>query len=49
MQALIGTYSKTKHFDPENPIAHEPDVDAITRDEVGPIRAITVKVRCSKL
>jgi hypothetical protein len=43
-QALISTYSKTKHFDPKEPTDHEPDIDAFQRDEVGLIRAITVKV-----
>jgi hypothetical protein len=40
-QALISTYSKLPHFDPKNPDAHIP----ITRDEVGLIRTIAVKVR----
>ena len=44
MQALISTYSKTKHFDPKEPNIHEPDIDAFQRDEVGLIRSITVKV-----
>jgi hypothetical protein len=39
-QALIGTYSKSPHFDPKNPEAHIPS----SRDEVGLIRAIAVKV-----
>jgi len=39
-QALISTYSKAPHFDPKNPEAHEPT----SRDEVGLVRAITVKV-----
>ena len=43
-QALIAASSKTKHYDPEKPNEHEPDLDAIERDIVGLIRAITVKV-----
>jgi hypothetical protein len=39
-QALISTYSKSPHFDPNKPEAHIPT----TRDEVGLIRAIAVKV-----
>jgi hypothetical protein len=39
-QALISTYSKSPHFDPKNPEAHVPT----SRDEVGLVRAITVKV-----
>jgi hypothetical protein len=39
-QALIGTYSKSPHFDPKNPDAHIPT----TRDEVGLVRTIVVKV-----
>jgi hypothetical protein len=42
-QALIGTYSKSPHFDPKNPDAHIPT----DRDEVGLIRAIVVKERSS--
>jgi hypothetical protein len=40
-QALIGTYSKSPHFDPRSPDAHIPT----SHDEVGLIRAIVVKVR----
>jgi hypothetical protein len=40
MQALISTYSKSPHFDPNKPEAHI----STTRDEVGLIRAIAVKV-----
>jgi hypothetical protein len=43
-QALIKAYSKSKHFDPENPDDHVPDTEAFIRDEVGLIRAIAVKV-----
>jgi hypothetical protein len=39
-QALISTYSKAPHFDPKDPEAHVPT----SRDEVGLVRAITVKV-----
>ena len=37
---LISTYSKSPHFDPKQPDAHVPT----SRDEVGLIRAIVVKV-----
>ena len=40
-QALIATYSKSPHFDPKNPKAHIPT----SRDEVGLVRAIVVKVQ----
>jgi hypothetical protein len=43
-QALIKAYTKAKHFSPEKPDEHIPDVDALERDEVGLIRAIAVKV-----
>lgn len=39
-QMLISTYSKSPHFDPKEPDAHVPT----TRDEVGLVRAIVVKV-----
>ena len=39
-QMLISTYSKSPHFDPKEPDAHTPT----SRDEVGLIRAIVVKV-----
>jgi hypothetical protein len=39
-QALIGTYSKSPHFDPRTPELHIPT----SRDEVGLVRAIVVKV-----
>ena len=44
MQALISTYSKTKHFDPKEPNIHEPDIDAFQRNKVGLIHSIMVKV-----
>lgn len=43
-QALLGTYSKAKHFDPEDEATHDVDVTGYIRDEVGLIRGITVKV-----
>jgi hypothetical protein len=39
-QMLISTYSKSPHFDPKEPDAHIPT----SRDEVGMVRAIVVKV-----
>ena len=42
-QALIAAYSKSPHFDPKNPEAHIPT----SRDEVGLVRAIVVKVQYS--
>jgi hypothetical protein len=48
-QAIISMYSKSKHFDPANPTDHEPDTDAFRRDEVGLVRAITVKVSQSHI
>ena len=44
-QALISTYSKSPHFDPKQPDAHIPT----SRDEVGLVRAIVVKVRVGTL
>lgn len=44
-QILISTYSKSPHFDPNQPDAHIP----MTRDEVGLVRAIVVKVRIDGL
>lgn len=38
---LISTYSKSPHFDPKQPDDHVPT----SRDEVGLVRAIVVKVR----
>ena len=38
---LISTYSKSPHFDPKQPDAHVPT----SRDEVGLVRAIVVKVQ----
>jgi hypothetical protein len=39
-QQLLSSYSKSPHFDPDKPNAHIPT----TRDEVGLVRAIVVKV-----
>jgi len=45
-QALIGTYSKSPHYSPHNPKAHEPDISPTgDRDEIGLIHTICVKVR----
>jgi hypothetical protein len=44
-QALISTYSRAPHFDPKDPEAHIPT----SRDEVGLVRAIVVKVRFNHL
>lgn len=46
-QALISTRSKAKYYDPEADESHVPDLAATERDEVGLVRAITVKVRSS--
>ena len=43
-QAFLAAYSKTPHFDPENPEAHIPTSEPSNRDEIGLIRAIAVKV-----
>jgi len=43
-QKLISTQSQAQHYDPYDPDAHIPSSD--TRDEIGIVRAITVKVRC---
>ena len=43
-QALIKGHSNAKYYNPATPDEHIPDVDAYLRDEVGLIRAITVKV-----
>jgi hypothetical protein len=42
-QTLIATYSKAPHYNPHDPKGHEPT----TRDEIGLIRSICVKVRLS--
>jgi len=46
-QVLISSYSKAKHYNPHAPGEHVPDTSACKRDEVGLIRAITVKERSS--
>ena len=43
-QALLAMYSSSKHYDPADPTAHEPEVTDFWRDEVGLVRGITVKV-----
>ena len=43
-QLLITNYSSTKHFDPENPTNHEPNIEVSVQDEVGLIHSIVVKV-----
>lgn len=50
-QAVIKTYSTSKHYDPAKPEEHEPETqsvddsgETVIRDEVGIIRAIAVKV-----
>ena len=45
-QALITAQSKSPHYDPKKPDAHLPDITAAVRDEVGLVRAISVKVLC---
>ena len=46
-QALISTRSKAKYYDNNFDDSDVPDLAATERDEVGLIRAITVKVRSS--
>jgi hypothetical protein len=50
-QAVIKTYSSSKHYNPSKPGEHEPDTatvdhegEPIVRDEIGIARAIAVKV-----
>ena len=46
MQALISTRSKAKYYDPNAEDLHMPNLEpGADRDEVGLIRAITVKAR----
>jgi hypothetical protein len=46
-QVLISTYSKSPHYGPHDPKAHEPDTSKTTdRDEIGLVWTICVKV-CS--
>ena len=44
-QALISTRSKAKYYNPHSVDEHSPDFDAVDRDELGLVRAISVKVR----
>lgn len=44
-QAVICSYSKSAHYNPQQPEEHLPDIDS--RDVVGLVRAITVKERSS--
>lgn len=46
-QALISTRSKAKYYSPDTDDAHIPDLGAVERDEVGLVRAISVKARSS--
>lgn len=43
VQAMLSAYSKTPHYEPDDPEAHINGA-VQSRDEVGLIRAITVKV-----
>jgi hypothetical protein len=43
-QALIKAHTKSKHYNPASPDEHMPDTQGFNRDEVGLIRAISVKV-----
>ena len=40
------TYSQLHFYDPENPSAHVPDMNATYQDVVGLIHSIVVKVNC---
>lgn len=46
-QSLISTRSKSKYYSPDTEDAHLPDLNAYDRDEVGLVRAISVKARSS--
>jgi hypothetical protein len=46
-QAVLKAHSMAKHYNPAEPDAHEPDVEAYLRDEIGLIRAIVVKAQSS--
>jgi hypothetical protein len=46
-QAVLSTYSKSKHFSPETADAELVADNGFERDEVGIVRAITVKERSS--
>jgi hypothetical protein len=43
-QKLISAYSKSSHFDAHEPTAHIPDTSELMRNEIGLVRAISVKV-----
>lgn len=43
-QAILKAHSSSKHYDPNEPSAHEPNVDDVFRDEIGLVRSIVVKV-----
>ena len=43
-QALIKTHTKSKHYNPASPEEHIPTTTGQNRDEIGLIRAISVKV-----
>ena len=44
-QALITARSKAKYYDPQDEEGHIPNLDVVDRDELGLVRAISVKVR----
>ena len=44
-QALISKRSKAKYYNPHDIDEHTPDINAMERDELGLVRAISVKVR----
>ena len=46
-QAVIAAQSQSPHYDPAKPDAHEPNTSGLVRDEVGLVRAISVKERSS--
>lgn len=49
-QKLISAYSKAPHFNAHEPTAHIPDTSESMRDEIGLVRAISVKASlCSSL
>ena len=43
-QALISTKSKAKYYNPHDIDEHSPDFGTVERDELGLVRAISVKV-----
>ena len=42
-QALIKAHTKSKYYNPINPEEHLPTTTGYTRDEIGLVRAISVK------